>query len=246
MKLVADLHVHTVASGHAFSTVMEIAKAASLKGIEVVALTDHGPALPGGAHPYHFWNLRVVPRELEGVRLLRGIEANIINDDGEIDLAPEILDSLDVVHATFHNGCGYERGDQAKNTEVLIKAMDNPRVDFIAHPGSDYFPLDLEAVVEAALNRGIAIELNNSSLLETTSRPGAKERDLELAKLAARKGLPVVVSSDAHIATDVGNFVAAVELAELASIPEELVLNSSLERVLDYLAERRKARRWLP
>ncbi len=246
MKLVADLHVHTVASGHAFSTVMEIAKAASLNGIEMVALTDHGPALPGGAHPYHFWNLRIVPRELEGVRLLRGIEANIINDQGEIDLAPEILDSLDVVHVTFHNGCGYGPGNKVKNTEVLIKAMGNPHIDFIAHPGSDYFPLDLEAVVEAALDLGVAIELNNSSLLETTSRPGANERDLELARLAAQKGLPVVISSDAHIATDVGNFAAAMELAELAGIPEELTLNSSMEKVLDYLAGRRKARRWLP
>ncbi|MCL5291142.1 MAG: phosphatase [Actinobacteria bacterium] len=242
MKLTCDLHVHTVASGHAFSTVLEVARAAADKGVELVALTDHGPALPGGAHPYHFWNLRVIPEKLGGVRLLRGVEANIINEKGELDLAPDLLGSLDVVHVAFHNHCGYEGGDRKKNTDVLIRAIENPYVDFIAHPGSDYFPLHLEAVVDVAAEKGIPIELNNSSLLETTSRPGARERDLELAKLAAARGLTLLVTSDAHIATDVGNFFAAAELAREAGIPEELILNSSAERVLSYLAKRRESR----
>lgn len=239
MRLTADLHVHTVASGHAFSTIMEVAREAASKGLEVVGLTDHGPALPAGAHPFHFWNLRVVPEELEGVRLLRGIEANIINDEGEFDLDRELLKSLDLVLATFHNHCGYEPGDRDKNTAVLLKAVASPYIDILAHPGSDYFPLHLDEVVEAAKRYGVAVELNNSSLLDTTSRPGAYERDLELAHLAADLGLQIVISSDAHIATDVGKFEAAVELVAETGITPDQIINTSARRVMDFLKERR-------
>ena len=70
MRLEADLHVHTVASGHAYSTVSEIVSAARTRGLGLVALLDHGPGCPGGAHPWHFWNMRVLPSTLDGVRIL--------------------------------------------------------------------------------------------------------------------------------------------------------------------------------
>ena len=81
----ADLHVHTVASGHAYSTIGEIAVEAGRKGLRLVGMTDHGPALPGGPHPYHFAALRFVPETLHGVRILRGVEANILGP-GQLDL----------------------------------------------------------------------------------------------------------------------------------------------------------------
>src|SRR3990172_5803131 len=155
LKLEADLHVHTVASGHAFSTVEEIVKAASLKGLKGIGLTDHGPALPGGAHPYHFWNQRVFPREMGGVRIFRGAEANIVNLKGEIDLAEEILESLDLVLVAFHLYCGYDGKSALENTKVLIKAMENPLVDGIVHPGNPVFPIHAEEVVKAAKEKSI-------------------------------------------------------------------------------------------
>ena len=74
MRILMDLHTHTVASGHAYSTIMENAKAAAEKGLEGIAMTDHGPAMPGGAHLYHFWNLTALPQQIAGVRVLRGVE----------------------------------------------------------------------------------------------------------------------------------------------------------------------------
>ncbi|MEJ2202017.1 MAG: PHP domain-containing protein [Desulfuromonadaceae bacterium] len=87
----ADLHIHTVGSGHAYSTIAEIAQEAARKGLKMVAMTDHGPALPGGPHAYHFAALRFVPEYLHGVRVLRGIEANIIGI-GQLDLDAALLD----------------------------------------------------------------------------------------------------------------------------------------------------------
>lgn len=242
MRIEADLHVHTVASGHAYSTVDEITRGAASKGLKMVALTDHGPALPGGAHPYHFWNLRIMPVELNGVRILKGVEANITNAKGELDLDPDYLEPLELVHVGFHPSCGYENASIAKNTDALIKAMDNPLIDFVVHPGNAKFPIDPKALVEAASETGIALEVNNSSFLSTSSRLSAYDFDREMVRLAKEKGLPVILSSDAHIYTQVGEVDKASELVEEAGIGPEQVLNTSVEAVLDYLAQRRARR----
>lgn len=240
MKLEADLHVHTVASGHAFSTVEEIVKAARLKGLKGIGLTDHGPALPGGAHPYHFWNQRVFPREMEGVRIFRGAEANIVNLKGEIDLDEEILESLDLVLVAFHLFCGYEGKSKSENTKALIKAMENPFVDGVVHPGNPIFPIEAEEVVKVAKEKDIFLELNNSSFLENTSRKGSYQNDLRIAKLALENDLEIIISSDAHLASAVGEFGEAIKVARQAGFIEEKILNSSLEKVHNFLIRKGK------
>ncbi|GFP38274.1 putative hydrolase, partial [Candidatus Hakubella thermalkaliphila] len=97
MRILADLHVHTLASGHAYSTIEEIAAAAAAKQLEVVAITDHGPAMPGGPHEYYFGNLWVLPAEVGGVTILRGAEVNILEEHGRLDLPEVLLKQLDIV-----------------------------------------------------------------------------------------------------------------------------------------------------
>jgi putative hydrolase len=181
-----------------------------------------------------------VPRELHGVKILRGAEANIIDESGKLDIPDELLETLDLVHIAFHPNCGYESKDSTHNTQVLLRAMANPYVDIIAHPGNPRFPLDLEVIVEAAAQANLLLELNNSSFLETTSRRGAYKEDEFLAKLAYQRGMDIVINSDAHIACQVGNFKEAIKLAKGAGFSEERVINSSVERVLNYLKRRKK------
>ena len=81
MKILLDTHTHTLASTHAYSTVLEMAKYASEAGMEAIAITDHAPAIPDGAHPWHFQNLKAIPREIYGVKsLIR--KFNGVNDCG--------------------------------------------------------------------------------------------------------------------------------------------------------------------
>ncbi|HAW60546.1 MAG TPA: phosphatase [Actinobacteria bacterium] len=239
MELVADLHVHTVSSGHAFSTVDEIARVAAEKGLKLVAITDHGPALPGGAHPYHFWNLRVLPKEIHGVRILRGAEANIVDPQGGLDLPDDLLETLDIVLVGFHPRCGYEGETKEKNTRALIGAIKNPLVNAIVHPGNPLFPIEVESVVEAAKEHGVLLEINNSSFLTTTSRTGSYECDLPIAIVACEQGLDVIISSDAHFASGVGEFGEAIRLAEEVGFTEERILNTSVERVFKFLSEKK-------
>ncbi len=102
-----DLHTHTVLSGHAFGTVQESAGAAKRKGISLLAITDHGPAMLGSACEIYFKCGDRVPKVIEGVRILFGVEANIINENRDLDLPEKVLKKLDLVMAGFHQDVGY-------------------------------------------------------------------------------------------------------------------------------------------
>ncbi len=202
----------------------------------MAAITDHGPAMPGGPHFYHFGNLRVLPPEIGGVRILKGVEANIINDKGDLDLDRYYLERLDVVLAGFHARC-FGSSVREDCTRALLNAMENPLVDIIVHPGNPEFPLDYEAVVRKAAEKGIPLEINNSSFCG--SRRGSSANCSNIARMIAAYGGPVVIGSDAHFAEDVGRFDYAVETVIVAGIREEQVLNTSVEKVLNYLSRKK-------
>ena len=102
---VLDLHTHTVASGHAYCSLREMAKAAADKGLEVLGITEHAPAMPGTCHKYYFENLKIVPREMYGIQLLLGSEVNILDAQGTVDLVQRTLERMDVVIASLHMPC---------------------------------------------------------------------------------------------------------------------------------------------
>lgn len=236
--LKCDLHTHTVASGHAFATVEELAGYADRKGLEMIAITDHGPGLPGGAHPYHFWNLRVLPRILHNVILLRGAEVNIIDSRGTLDMEEELLESLDVIGAGFHPLCGYDGKDRRENTAALLAALDRyPQIDILVHPGNTWYPIEPAPVVEAAIDHGVLIELNNSSFV---TRPGSYENCLEIARQAFAQGGDIVIGSDAHVAQDVGEFSKAYDLATKVGFEADRIINRDKASVLRFLEGRKK------
>lgn len=235
MNFVADLHVHTVASGHAYSTVAEIVRVAADKKLAMVALTDHGPGMPGGAHAYHFSNQGAIPDVLFGVRVLKGIEANVMDRKGSLDLDEFRLSKLDIVLAGLHTFCA-PNGTVAENTDMMIAAMHNPFVDVIVHPGNPEYLIDAEAVVKAAATCGTALEINNSSL--TVSRKGSEPYCDTIVSLAARYGAKLIVGSDSHYHETVGDFGAAAELLKKYGIPATQVINTSQERIREHLGRR--------
>jgi len=237
MKIEADLHTHTLASGHAYSTLQENIFEASKKGLKMLAITDHGPSMPGGPHLYYFGNMRVLPKEYMGVELLRGVEANIVDFEGNLDVPENILKRLDIVLAGFHPDC-YSSGDVEENTQVLINAMKHSYVDAIVHPGNPQFIINPEKLVDASKKLGVALEINNSSL--TTSRKGSLEHCRKIARLAALKGSIIILGSDAHWAPLVGEFPKALKLVEEAGLKPEQILNTDTELVRNYLKKKKR------
>lgn len=234
-----DLHVHTLSSGHAYSTVEENVRCAAEKGLEAIAITDHGPAIPGSGNLYHFWNMKVLPRRWHGIWVLRSVEANILDTDGRLDLPDVVLESLDVVHAGLHPYTGYEGKTRDENTSALVGALSHPLVDIIVHPDNPAYPMEMERVVEAAVREGKALEINNSSFVYT--RAGSDETCREMVREIKRLGGSVAVGSDAHVATFAGEFSRAVEILLEADIALHSVINYSIERLEDFLRSRGKA-----
>lgn len=238
MKILADLHTHTVASGHAYSTITENMKAASEKGLTMIAMTDHTPSMPGGAHPFHFDNLKAIPDELYGVKLLRGAETNIINYEGEIDLPEATLKRLDIVLASLHPPC-IAFATEEKVTAGVIKAMENPYIHVIGHPGDNRYPLNYEEIVKASKRTGTLLEVNNASLKPDSFRPGVRESLVQMLGYCKKYEVPVVLGTDAHFHTAVGAFEESIAFLKEIEFPKELVLNCNPIRLLAHIQQKR-------
>ena len=102
MTVKVDTHTHTLASTHAFGTILENTAAAKEMGLEMICMTDHTPALPDAPHIWHFNTLKRLPREINGVRVLRGAEANLLDTEGNIDLPQHLQDELEIIVASIH------------------------------------------------------------------------------------------------------------------------------------------------
>lgn len=239
-KIETDLHTHTVVSGHAYSTVDEMAKRAFQKGIKLIAITDHGPKMPGGPHKYHFGNFSVVPDKLYGVRIIKGVEANIL-DGGKLDLAEEDLARLDFVAAGIHRATGHNLKNKDEYTKATIKAMENPYLDMITHPVQREYPLDLEQVAQAAAKNNVILELNASSYSSRKKYTrGIKSESLKLLSLAEKYSFKLAVNSDAHFYNRIGEYSTLDFVFNSQNFKQELIINSSLKKINNYLEKREK------
>lgn len=241
MNLVVDTHTHTLASGHAYSTLQENAREASLKGIEAIAMTDHGPALEGASTLLHFWNLKVIPEFMHGVRIIKGVEANIIDYTGAIDITEECLSRLEFVNASYHD-ITITPGTVEEHTDGMINALKNPFIDTIAHPGNPVFQVDIDKVVRTAGEYGKLIEINNSSFIV---RRGCESNCAEFLRKCKQYGVRITCGSDAHICYDIGRFDRLYEMLREVDMPEELVISTSLGKIEAFLKERKASKKAL-
>ncbi len=236
-----DLHTHTLASGHAYSTIHEMTQAARDKGLKLLAITEHAPTMPGSCQEFYFSNLRAIDRSAYEVPVLFGVELNILNKHGDIDLPESILEKMDLVIASIHPPL-FEKGTKEENTAAILNVMDNPYVNIIGHPDDGRIQLDYEAIVLKAKEKNILIEINNASLKPNAYRPNAKENDTKILKLCDKHKVSVVLNSDAHVDTEVRNHEYAWRLVEEIHFNRDLILNAHPERLKDYLKEAGKKR----
>jgi putative hydrolase len=233
-----DLHMHTVASTHAYSTLHDYIATAQSRGIKLFAITDHGPDMADAPHYWHFMNMRIWPRVVDGVGILRGIEANIKNTEGEIDCTGPMLDALDLIVAGFHEPVFPPR-DKESHTRAMIAAMAAGEVHIISHPGNPKFPIDISAIAQAAAKYQVALELNNSSF--THSRKGSAPNCRAIAEAVRDAGGWLALGSDSHTAFTLGDFTECRKILDEVNFPEERILNVSPRRLLDFLESRGRA-----
>lgn len=234
MKALVDLHTHTLASGHAYSTLKENIEEAQAVGLAVLGVSDHAMAMPGTAHQLYFQNFKVFPERIGELRLLHGVEANIMDYEGGLDMDEKLLQNMDYVIASLHIVC-IKPGSLEENTRAVLGAMDNPYVKIIGHPDDGRYPMDVEQIVKKALEKQVVLELNNSSLRPKGPRLNGRENSKIVLEYARKYGVPILMGTDSHICYQVGKFEEAQALLQEADFPQELVLNyypDQLERVL--------------
>lgn len=236
MQLVADLHMHTIVSNHAVGTLTEMITAAKNKGLKAIAITDHGTEMPDSAHPWYFSTLSRLPDFLDGILVLKGVEANVLSSKGNIDMDEEMLKRLDWVIASMHAECiaplSYEDA-----TNAWLAVAQNPLVDMIGHSEQRQYAYDYDTVTKAFTANHKVVELNENS---AEVRPG-NEKNLELLIDSCKKnGTKVSINSDAHAPYNVGKQGLATAYIEKIQFPKELIINSTYDLLLNTLKEHKK------
>jgi putative hydrolase len=242
MKFFADYHTHTKYS-HGIGTIKDNVEAAIKKGLTEIVISDHGPGhIFYGAKTQELKKMRDEIDELNKqykgtIKILLGLEANLISADGDIDITHEDMKILDKLLVGFHKGAmpktikdGYklylrnyivkyvpslQQECRRLNTEAMVKAINKYNIDIITHPG-EYIDIDTKELAKAAAKKGTALEINASHGFLT----------VEYVKIAMREGVNFVIDSDAHKPEDVGNFEKGIKVAEEAGLSAEKILNA--------------------
>ena len=234
MQLGIDTHTHSLLSGHAYSTVFENIAVAKQKGLKGIVITEHSGKMPGIMYPQAVRFLQQMPESYDGVRIFKGVESNIINFAGEIDVEERYLVTLDFVIASLHEIL-MPIGNQTQNTDAMIGALNNPYVDILGHPGNPVFDVDREAVVKEAKRLGKMLEFNGHSF---EARPGSEPNCKEMLRLCKKHEVSICVGRDAHICFSVGDFENAYDSIAEVDFPYELIVSRDLGNFENYLIKR--------
>lgn len=232
-----DTHTHTVVSGHAWSTLTENVNAAKQRGLKGLCVTEHGPDMPQGAPGYVPLSQTMLPVEYDGVKIFKGIEADINNFNGSIDINDKYLPYCEFVIASIHQPV-LSGGTTEQNTAAYINALRNPYIDILGHPENPRVPCDLEAIIRVAAENNKLLEMNNNSL--SAVRPGSLPYIIRYIELCKKMQARICVASDAHFHTMVGNVSPMMKLLDEHGYPPQLIVNLTIEGFEAYLSERKR------
>ena len=227
LQFILDVHCHTNASSHAYSSIEENLARAKEIGLQLVGISDHGPAMSDSPPLSYFEEILKLPSIICGMPWLKGAEANIIDCNGELDIPGEILSVLDFCIASIHSSL-FLPGDADCNTAAIIDVMNNPNVQIIGHLGDVRVPVNIEPIVAAAKKTGTIIEINNKSLIPDTKRYDGGAAIWEILQHCKKYGTAIIAGSDSHIANNVGRLNLAKDLIKRSGIDESQVMNTSV------------------
>ena len=246
LRIACDVHTHTIYSRHAYSTIGECVRVAAEAGLELLGSTDHFGAMlfpTNDARNFqHFINFGIWPRVWDGVVVLHGCEADIMDLEGHLfgwnvpvgcDItqkplaAPTTLKDFvfrgaDYAIASIHNTAPMAGASLAATTQMYVNVLEDPKVLILGHVGRSGVPFDLDEVLTVAKEKGKLIEINEHSL-EGRHAKEARGRCLAIAERCAELGVMVSTATDAHIYPSVGQFGRVRALLDEVHFPQELV-----------------------
>lgn len=228
IPILADIHTHCIASGHGtHDTITDMARAAADRSLQILGISDHGPATPGAADSSYFRNLLLAERKRFGVSLFYGAELNILNEKGDVDMEDSLIQALDYAFISIHPPT-FRSGTIDSNTAAYIHAMKHPGVRFLGHPDDGRFPVDYERLLSAAKENHVYPEINNASLMPDAYRTDGRRNSMQILSLCKKMRLPVLLSSDSHGKEHIGNMKYIMPLLAECDFPPELIINYDL------------------
>jgi DNA polymerase (family X) len=220
-----DVHMHTVETDGR-NTIEEMAEAARERGYEYMAITDHSKnlAFANGLTDEralaHIKRIRAAEKEIGGIRIFAGIEVDIL-DEGSLDLSDSVLEQMDIVIASVHS---LFNQDRMQMTERLLKAISNPHTSLLGHPTGrlllrrDAYQFDLDAILNAAAEQKVAMELN--------SYPDRLDLSDVHLRMAKQHGVKIVINTDSHHTSHMEKLRYGVTQARRAWLTKDDVLNT--------------------
>lgn len=206
MLINTDIHIHTLRSGHAFNTVDECVSWAKKKKLNCIGISEHGPAMEGAPHLGYFEVLPRLPKYINGIKMLYGCEANVLDVQGTLDISEEVATYLDYVMVGLHERTSYGGNSIRENTDALIAAMQKKCVNIISHPYRSQFPIDVYDVVYCAKEKKVILEVNKIVFLNAIKmRDGLLIAELNkyITTIIETKA-KCILGSDAHYAAEIG------------------------------------------
>ncbi len=237
MTLKIDLHIHTILSGDSHCTLNEYIQQAKKLNMKVIGISDHGPNLPHVLSGAHFFSIRRLPPVIDGVRVLKGIELNIINEKGDIDLSDELLKDLDYNLAAIHADTGGFKSNNIKiNTQAFVNAIKSGKVKIISHPFHTEVETLIEPIAEAACQNNVLLELD----LEYIKPRKKNEKDMEklrkMIQIVKKYNKKLIVNSDSHNLWDLADdTVLTPKLMKEIGLTKAMIINNypkELEKTL--------------
>lgn len=220
-----DVHMHTIETDGR-NTIEEMAEAARERGYEYMAITDHSKnlafanGLTDERAVAHIERIRAVEKKMGGIRIFAGIEVDILSD-GSLDLSDSVLEQMDIVIASVHS---LFNQDRAQMTERLLKAISNPNTSLLGHPTGrlllrrDAYQFDLDAILKAAAEHKVAMELN--------SYPDRLDLSDVHLRMAKQHGVKIVINTDSHHTSHMEKLRYGVTQARRAWLTKDDVLNT--------------------
>lgn len=223
-----DLHLHTIASRHAHNTILEYINQAKKLKMKVIGISDHGPGNGGSLVNRTFLNcLSRIPRVVNGIRVLKGVEADVVTNNGEIDVDDEMVNKLDFVIANIHENAIYSDQGKKKNTETMIKAIKLGKIDIISHPfWTRIFDYDMKKTSEEACKNNVLLEIDLHYLAQAPKWPFVIPNLKTMIEVVKKYKKKVIVNSDAHNIWELADDSILKKYKKEIGLTDDMIINN--------------------
>lgn len=229
-----DLHIHTIASGHAYNTILEYINRAKELKMKIIGISDHGPGNSEAiVSEVYFKSLNRIPKIINGIRILKGVEANIMDIDGSIDISDKTLNKLDFVIANFHLHTDYSDRGAKINSRAIINTIKSQKINILSHPyNTEMFNIEVKKIYEAACQYDILLEINIPYLKIDKFDSNISSNLKAMVNIVKKHNKKVLVGSDAHNIWELADDSPLRRIKKKIGLTDNLIINNYPKELL--------------